>query len=136
MGQSRHFRAIQTSLSFCKQEHMLTTIFYHDIFTFTCSAFPSCVNCNLHCICFFFLLCSECHHVPWTLLGCCSTGVMQLDCNWAAANPWEAVGILSGNGSEQTSGYLFSLTGDCFVLIWAIIHAMTHIKDIVADASH
>lgn len=83
-----------------------------------------------------FLLCSECHHVPWTLLGCRPVGVMRLDCNWAAANPWEAVGILTENGSEQTSGQLFPLTGNCFVLIWAIIHAMTHIKDVGADASH
>lgn len=98
-----------------------------------------------HMICFPFpcelrtppyLLCSECHHAPQTLLGCHSTGVMQLGCNWAAANPWEAAGMLSANGSEQTNGWLFPLTGNRFVLIWAIIHAMTHIKDIGADASH
>lgn len=84
---------------------------------------------------FAFLLCSECHHVPWALLGCLSMGVMQLDCNWAAANPQELVGIPCENGSEQTHGQLFPLIGNSLVLIWTIIHAMTHTKDIGADAS-
>lgn len=61
---------------------------------------------------------------------------MQLGCNWAAANPWEAVEILSKNGSEQTNVQLFALIGNRLVLIEAIIHAMTHIKDVGANASH